>query len=81
MGKHDFVDTNGWLDKWKQRYHINFKKSHGESDDVMLGATVDFFKKSHGESDDVMLGATVDFWKERLPEILQGYMRREMCIT
>ena len=58
LGKHNFVGTNGWLDKWKQRYHIRKVTICGESGDVS--------------------GATVASWKERLPEILQGYEKRNV---
>ena len=44
LGKYDFVGTNGWLDKWKQRYHIRKVTICGESGDVS-GATVASWKE------------------------------------
>ena len=44
LDKHEFVGTNGWLDKWKQRYHVRRVAICGESGDVS-GITVSSWKE------------------------------------
>ena len=33
-GLNDFKRTNGWLERWKMRNGIQFKRQHGEKQDA-----------------------------------------------
>lgn len=30
MGDNQFIATDGWLSRWKNRHEFNFKRMHGE---------------------------------------------------
>ncbi|XP_052071173.1 tigger transposable element-derived protein 4-like [Mytilus californianus] len=42
LGKDDFVATNGWLERWKGRNNIVYKKCHGEKKDADTEAADDW---------------------------------------
>ena len=44
LRKHNCRGSNGWLDKWEERYNIKRLKVNGESGDVQ-GETVDSWKE------------------------------------
>lgn len=44
LGKPNFIESKGWLDKWKKRFNIKEVKVSGESGDVK-GITVESWKE------------------------------------
>ena len=79
LGKHDFVGTNGWLEKWKQRYHVRRVAICGESGDAS-GVTVSFWKerlpeivRGYDKKNIYNLDETGCFWRA-LPE--RGFIEK-----
>ena len=69
LGKPDFKESRGWLEKWKKRYNIKNLRIRGESGDVQ-GPTVDSWKERLPEllsgfaSDEIYnIDETGLFWK------------------
>ena len=69
LGKHEFMGSNGWLEKWTKRYNIKQLRINGESSDVQ-GPTVNSWKERLPElvagysRDDIWnINETELFWK------------------
>ena len=79
LGKRDFVGTNGWLEKWKQRYHVRRVAICGESGDVS-GVMVSSWKerlpeivRGYEKKNIYNLDETGCFWRA-LPE--RGFVEK-----
>ena len=79
LGKRDFVGTNGWLEKWKQRCHVRRVAICGDSGDVS-GVMVSSWKerlpkivRGYDKKNIYNLDETGCFWRA-LPE--RGFVEK-----
>uniref|UniRef100_H3BFD8 HTH CENPB-type domain-containing protein n=1 Tax=Latimeria chalumnae TaxID=7897 RepID=H3BFD8_LATCH len=69
----DFKATNGWLDCWKKRYGIVFKRAHGEKKDMDVPSTTNWIENQllpvlqHYKPEDVYNADETGFYYCALP--------------